>query len=222
MSEIREVIKQQQNSIKRSRIYGYIATAIIGVAVSITIFTTKQAIDAKEIATNLNISLENSLELIKEKNIELEISEANLQGEKEKLELAKKQYDSLRQSVSKEKENLWNYTVEQNTLEAYTDYFNIRGEDEHDVVNKIRELLTRTGYVQIQESNGDMLFNPLSNTDNDLYVPKTARSIRSGVLGKDGKKSTERTGDVILEGQIVQIIQDSIMSGNSRWAKIKY
>ena len=222
LDELREVIKENQRSIKKSRIFGYILTGVLGIAVTIVFYTTKLAVEAEERATQLNTSLENSLEVIKEKNIELEISEANLQGEKEKLELIQKSYDSLRQSLAKEKENLWNYTVEQNTLEAYTDYLNIRGEDGHGVVDKIRTFLTRTGYVQIQESNGTMLFDPLSNNDNDLYVPKTARSIRKGVLGKGGQQTVERNGDVILEGQIIQIVRDSIMSGNSRWAKIKY
>jgi len=222
MSEVRELIKQQQRSTKKSRLYGHIATGIIGVLVCITFITTKKSLDATDRATKLNTSLEISLETIREKNIELEISEENLKGEKEKLELIQKQYDSLRQSLAKEKENLWVHTLEHNNLQAYTDYLKIKGEDGHGVVDRIRTFLTRTGYVQIQESNGNMLFEPLNNNDNDLYVPKSARSIRKGVLGKGGQQTVERNGDVILEGQIIQVVRDSIMSGNSRWAKIKY
>jgi hypothetical protein len=34
--------------------------------------------------------------------------------------------------------------------------------------------------------------------------------------------NSERNGDVVLQGQIVQFVDDTFYSGRTRWAKIKY
>ena len=122
-------------------------------------------------------------------------------------------------------DDLWEYAVEQNTFEAYMDFINIKGEEgieaHKDELNvKLNGFLKRTGYVQFQESNANKLFEPVSfGGRDDLFTPKSARSVRKGVIGKD--KSYGRNGDVILEGQIVRV-EEYIESGNSIWAKIKY
>ena len=222
MSEVKELIREINKANKRSRIVGHILTAVVIILIGVAFYTTKISLDAKHDA-------EHATELVEQGKIraeaiaaDLKISQENLQGEKDKLEQIQVSYDSLRQSIIQEQQNLWNYTTEQNTLEGYSDYLSIKGEDDHDVVDKIRPFLKSTGYVQIQDSNGEMLFDPLNNEEGDLWKPKSARSIRNGVVGKADQKTIARNGDVILEGQIIQIVDDSLMSGKSRWAKIKY
>jgi hypothetical protein len=222
MSEIREVIREQKRSARNSRIYGYITTCIIGILLTFSFYVTKESLDAKETLAKTNISLENSLEVIKEKNIELEITKENLNGEKEKLEEISIRYDSLRQAMLElqSQDELWDLTVEQNTVQAYTDYIKVKGVNDK-VVQKLDEVMDRTGYVQIQESDGTMLFTKIEEVDSlNIYVPNSARSVRAGVIGRD--QFVQRKGDVILKGQPVQIIEDSIYTGKARWAKIKY
>ena len=223
MSEIRELIQEQKKSNKRSRIFGYIATGIIGVLVCISIYTTKYALDAKEKATELNTSLENSLEALEEKNIELEIIKDNLKGEKEKLELIQKEYDSLRTTLLEEQnqDELWEYAKETNTIQGYADYIKIKGIN-NNVVELLDSKLTRTGYVQMEDSDGTDLFKRFLGKDFgiNLWTPKSARSVRNGVIGKD--RNSSRSGAVIIEGQPVRIIEDSLYTGGARWAKIKY
>ena len=139
----------------------------------------------------------------------------------DKLEEIKVAYDSLRQVQLEQMEQgdeLWDYAIAENTVEAYTDYIKIKGMND-DVYEKLTSLLDRTGYVQIQESNGNMLIEEL---ENGLWSSKSARSIRYGVMGLKEFPSTNRNGDVILEGQPFIIIKDSLMSGKTRWAKILY
>jgi len=223
MSEVRELIQQQKRASRNSRIYGYIATAIIGALVLATVYTTKISVEAKREAVKLNTELALYIDEIKEKNIELEIAQDNLKGEKEKLELIQQQYDSLRTKLL-EKQNqdeLWEYAKEQNTVQGYADYIKVKGTND-EVVNLLDSKLSRTGYIQIQESDGTMLFKRFLGQDYgiNLWTPVTARSVRTGVIGKT--KIAARTGDVILEGQPIRIIQDSIYTGGARWAKIKY
>ena len=41
-------------------------------------------------------------------------------------------------------------------------------------------------------------------------------------MGNKNFRNTNRNGDVILKGQPFLILQDSLMSGKTRWAKISY
>ena len=149
---------------------------------------------------------------------DLKISEENLQGEKEKLELIKVKYDSIREITLHQTDDLWEYAREENTIQAYADYVKIKGIND-EVVSKIKNLLQKTGYMQIQESNGYRLIEPI-NQEFGLWTTKSTRSIRHGVIGKDAFSS--RNGDAILQGQPFVILEDSLMSGSAKWAKIAY
>lgn len=120
--------------------------------------------------------------------------------------------------LENQSDELWEYTEKTNTIQAYTDYIKIKGPNDK-VIDKIKSLMRKTGYVQIQESNGTMNIIP-SVKGSGLWEAKTARSIRYGVIGKSG--NSNRTGDVILQKQPFVILQDSIMSGRTRWAEIAY
>ena len=89
---------------------------------------------------------------------------------------------------------------EQNTVQGYTDYIQIKG-SRQEAVDNIKSLLQKTGYVMIEESNGNVL---IESAGEGFWKPKSARSIRKGVIGVD--KNSERNGDVIIKGQVFVIL----------------
>lgn len=230
MSEIKQLITEINKNSKRSRLINNILWIVVSVLVIISFYTTLLAIeskneviverDAKEAALIISDSLKNRAQELVE---DLRIVEENLEGEKAELELVKVAYDSVRQVqlelLENQSDQLWEYTEKTNTIQAYTDYLKIKGDNGHAVIGKIKSLMRRTGYVQIQESNGTMNIIPSSN-EYGLWEAKSARSIREGVIGIDSR--SKRTGDVILQKQPFVILQDSIWSGKTRWAKIAY
>lgn len=231
MSEIKELINVVNKQARKARMINTVLSIVVTLLVCISFYTTILAIDskneamverdAKEKALVISDSLKNKAEQLVEN---LRISEENLEGEKAKLELIKVAYDSIRQfqlQLLEERNNdeLWQYTESVNTIEAYTDYLKVKGDNNHDVIGKIKSLMQKTGYVQIQESNGTMNIAPSVN-GYGLYEAKSTRSIRHGVIGID--RNSERTGDVILQNQPFVILQDSIWSGRTRWAKIAF
>ena len=232
MSDIKNLILETNKTTRKGRTINNILWLVVVVLVVVSLYITYVAIDLKKQAeisemmvtderdekSKLLIVLENRNEQIEETYKELKISEENLQGEKAKLEEISKKYDSLRQ-VQLETQNhdeLWDYAVKENTVQAYTDYVSIKGYSDESI-SKIKTLLQNTGYVMIEESNGNIL---IESAGEGFWKPKSARSIRNGVIGIDG--NSERNGDVIIKGQVFVILQDSLMSGKTRWAKIAY
>jgi len=147
-------------------------------------------------------------------------------------ELAKKQLainDSLKQIelqllLQQSSLNLWDQTSKINTLAAYSDYFIKNPDSTVQVQKAVSELLDNKGYVQLTESNNNKLFYKVNDLklpgEGQYYKAKSARSVRRGVIGKDGNSS--RNGHVILEGQMVKLDGDIIKSGSATWAKINY
>ncbi len=174
------------------------------------------------------------------KNKDLEVTLAQkdsmnveLQAAKDQLRLkedeAQTQLDSLRKIATSD---IWNYTKETNTLKAYTNYYKDNGEDEHfeDIIDALKGLLTESGYVQIKESGGKLLFTEHEVPGlGDFLIAETDRSVRNGVIGANRElyqnetQNTSRNGDVILLGQIVKEVgKHRIPSGKTMWAKIEY
>ncbi|MEZ2415534.1 hypothetical protein ACA086_11265 [Muriicola sp. E247] len=218
MSKLKDRIEEINKTVQKSRRINNFLWIVVIIFVGTSIYfaidseiSKEQAIDNKEEA----LAARDSLKLLEE----------DLQGEKNKLEEFKKKYDSLVKEKLETNDDLWQYTVEANTFEAYMDYINIKGEQgisehEDELNSKLNSFFNRTGYVQFQESNSNILFEPISfGNREDFYTPKSARSVRKGVIGVD--QSYGRNGDVILEGQIVQVVE-TIPSGNSKWVKIRY
>jgi len=172
---------------------------------------------------DLSTSLQEKNDELEETVKKLEQSEEDLEGEKAKLEKIQAEYEQLKQQQLEGQDDLWEYTVSTNTLDAYEAYVKIKGIEEHkqEIYDKLDEFLSSEGYVQFTESNGTKLFKEYTLGDRkDLFVPTSARSVRVGVIGVDEKYG--RNGDVILEGHIVKKVGDYIESGTSKWAKIKY
>jgi hypothetical protein len=244
MSEIRDLILETTKTTRKSRMINNILWFVVTCLVLVAFYTTNLSYDLKKdaqaselialnerdakersllIADSLRVKAENLVVELEITNGDLAISEENLQGEKAKLEEIKVKYDSLRQVQLAEMErgdDLWDYAVEENTVQSYSDYIKIKGTKD-EAVSSIKTLLHKTGYLQVQESNGTLLVQAV-DTQSGLWTTKSARSIRNGVMGLKAYPDTERNGDVILEGQPFVILQDNIMSGKTRWAKIAY
>ena len=230
MSETRALIQEISKDNRKTRRINTVLWVVVVLLVGAAAWVANYAVTQKDKVEvllvkekELSDQLQDTNTKLAEQAEELRISEENLQLEKEKLEEIKVQYDSLRQVVLEEQnqDELWDLTVQQNTLQAYGDYIKVKGVNDR-VIEKMESLLTRTGYIQIQESDGTMLFNRFLGTDHglNLWTPTSTRSVRNGVIGKSSK--SERNGDAILAGQPVRIVEDSIYTGKARWAKIKY
>jgi hypothetical protein len=234
MSDIKDLIRETNKNAKRSRLINNILWGVVSILMCVAMYTTSLSISSKNeavYAKNEAVAEKNakkellviadSLRVQAEELVgELQITEENLQGEKDKLEKIKVKYDSIREITLKKSDDLWLYAQKENTVEAYTDYVKIKGINDV-VVSKIKTLLQNTGYMQIQESSGAMLIEPI-NQQHGLWKAKSARSIRLGVIGNKSYPNSERNGDVILEGQPFVILEDSLMTGKARWAKIAY
>jgi hypothetical protein len=227
MSDIKDLIRDTNKTARKGRLINNILWVIVLCLVLTALYTTSMAIDSKAVAIKERDAKKELLVVsdslrIKAENLvgDLKISEENLQGEKEKLEKIKMAYDSIRKLQLVKTDDLWEYALQENTIEAYSDYIRIKGVNDT-VVSKLKTLFKNVGYVQIQESNGNVLIEP-ENKEFGLWKPNSTRSIRYGVIGNRKFRNTNRNGDVILEGQIFVILKDSIMSGKTRWAKIGY
>lgn len=232
MSDIKDLIRETNKNAKRSRVINNILWAVVLILMMVAMYTTtlsistkneavaakNEAIAEKDAKEKLLIVADSLRHQANDLIANLEVSEGNLQIEKDKLELIKVKYDSLREITINQKDDLWEYALKENTLEAYTDYVNIKGINS-DVVAKIKSLLRKTGYVQIEESNGNILIEPI-NKEYGLWKTKSTRSIRYGVIGKSTNSS--RNGDAILKEQPFVILEDSLWSGKTRWAKVAY
>ena len=244
MSEIRDLILETTKTTRKGRMINNVLWGVVTLLVLVAFYTTLLSIDLKKeaqaselialkerdakeksfiIADSLKTIAEDLVVELEITNINLATSEENLQGEKEKLEEIKVKYDSLRQiqlELLEKGDDLWDYAEKENTVQAYSDYIKIKGSNEG-ATDNIKKLLKRVGYVQIQESDGTVLIEPI-DSKSGLWATKSARSIRNGVMGLKEYPNTQRNGDVILVGQPFLILQDSIMSGKTRWAKITY
>jgi len=229
MRDTRLIIEKVKQSNRKTRFINTFLWIIIAFLVAGAGWVANYAVQQKEsVEVLLQKEEQYTTQLLKQK-ADLRASEESLEAEKLKLEEISVQYDSLRQQVAKLKsrDELWEQAVKDNTVQAYTDYIQVKGVNTK-VLSKLETVLNRTGYVQIRESNGNMLFEQLTMEDPDnaefkklnLWVPKSTRSVRYGVIGKS--RSSERTGDVIVKGQPVQIVGKLIPTGAARWAKIKY
>lgn len=234
MSDIKDLIRETNKNSRRARLINNILWGVVTCLVGVAFYTSFLAFESKKDAEAERDAKEHLLvekeELLVEKEASLkladslkevaELAQEDLELEKAKLETYKVELDSLRQLSLTQTDDLWEYAKEQNTLEAYSDYVRIKGVTQ-EVADNIKSLLTRVGYMQIQESNGNMLIEPM-NRQLGLWTTKSARSIRNGVIGNPQYRNQSRTGDVVLQDQPFVILEDSIMSGRARWAKIAY
>jgi hypothetical protein len=230
MAETKQIIQEVKKANRKATLVNTILWIVIALLVGAAGWVAHYAVTQKKQVEVLLIKekdLADKLQItndrLEEQTEALQLSEENLLAEKSKLEQIQVSYDSIRQALLQEQshDDLWELTLQKNTVQGYADYIKIKGVNEN-AVQMLDDKLTRTGYIQIEESNGNMLFKRFLGQDFglNLWTPKSARSVRTGVIGKN--KISERTGDVILEGQPIRVVEDSIYTGKARWAKIKY
>lgn len=141
-------------------------------------------------------------------------------------EVTQQKLDSIiRESVS----DLWGQAESINTLTAYSNYAkenpndSIHGED---LIEAVENLLSKSGFTQYQETNGNKLYTPVTNLhlEGDFVKFKTDKAVRSGAIGIDGcGSSSPRKIDVIVQGKTVRIKRLCEAPGsNSIWAEIEY
>ena len=237
MSDIKKLILETNKTTRRGRMINNILWGAVVVLVVTSLYITYVALDLKHEAETNELMYKNERDSKAELLIiadslknqaqslvhDLQISEENLEGEKAKLEDISRKYDSIRQVQLEQLEQgdeLWDYAVKENTVQSYTDYAKIKGFTP-EAIEKIKSLLRKTGYVMIEESNGKVLIEEVGF---GFWKPNSARSIRKGVIGNTeySRNGSERNGDVIIKGQVFVILQDSLMSGRTRWAEIAY
>lgn len=221
MSKIQERIAEIDKASKKSRLINTILWVVVFGLVGLSGWFYLDAVNSKKAA----IANEKVAELAKEEAEGLQKDLENLIEKNNELELAKLN--------SENQDDLWNYTKQENTLEAYTNYINVKGDTSvqlDSVSIMINNILSKSGYVQFLDSDGKKEY--FTNFDKipgikDLFQAKSARSVRNGVIGASkteypkASKNTSRTGDVILNGQLVKKIRE-VESGNSIWFEIEY
>lgn len=217
MSTLGDKLKDIEKKSKRTQRLTVGLSAIMIIFLALSVFLMLQL---KESEGKLQQS-------IKEKdstNVVLDSTNMELAAIKEDLE----QYIAAKQQAELEKQkandDVWNYTIDENTIEAYLNYMKIKGDDldnKEEVLLAIDNLLSTPGFVQIKESNGVNIFKPSTKLPG-YFESNTARSVRRGVIGNPDYQPSSRNGDVVLAGQIVKIT-DTIDAGQiARWGKIRY
>jgi len=224
MSKIQERIKEIDKSAKRSRLIAIILSVVIIGFIVVTALNL-QTISKKNTENEILIKQDSiqKLELI-EKNNDLEFLAKEIEVKEQEY---KTKLDSIISENNAAGGELWEYAKKTNTVEAYYNYVDAKGinnidaERLEEIKSSVVNLMTNMAWVQIQESNGNLLFtksNILGSTG-DVRVAKSARSVRNGVIGVDSNSS--RNGHVISKGQYV-IVEETKTSGNTDWARIRY
>lgn len=227
MSKIQDRINEINKIARRSRIISTILAIVIVAFIVLTGWNMKTISEKNE-------TLRENDSIISSKNDSLKFANEELVFLKDQIELKeteyKKQLDSLIEIQNSGSEQLWEFTKSTKTVEAYYSFIKKQQEDGVEIaperIEEIKEnvlgLMNRTGWVQIKESNGNTLFNSLSNSIEDInnvMTAKSARSVRVGVIGKHNQ--SHRNGDVISKDQYVIVLKTE-SSGNTEWAQIKY
>lgn len=209
MSRIAEKIKDIEKRAKRTRLINTVLiVGLLAFVVSTFVLFDKNE-KAKEKLSATNVELENQKDALNESNSEL-----------------KQTLDRLGKLVAENEKN-WADAVTSNTLEDYKDYLESNNSDDPHFIeayNTLNKLLTKTGFVQILETNGNKLFDTYEKfaSDEKFLVATGDRNVRIGVIGNPEYSPSDRNGDVVLKNHIIKIIIPEITSGGTKWAKIKY
>ncbi|MCX2719918.1 hypothetical protein [Lentiprolixibacter aurantiacus] len=152
------------------------------------------------------------------------LNDANEQLVESEKELQRKLDSMVRVSVG----DLWQGAKTINTLKGYSSYKaqnpndSIHGED---LIRAVNNLLNKSGYVQLIETNGNKLFEKVDLAlDGDFVKFNTDINVRNGAIGIDdcGSSNPTKTG-VLVNGKTVRIKNRCEASGSeSVWALIEY
>lgn len=223
MSKITERIEEIERVTKRSRIINNILWIIVFCLVALAAYFAYQTSVANRSLEKANNELEDKNELLTKQKDTISMQKDALEKRNAEIEEYKNQ---LLNSVQSD-EVYWEVATTQNTLESYLDYLRKHTPDNlnySEAKSRLDAKLRYSGFVQIMESNGTPMFTKFVDlgAEGKYYLCRTAVRVRKGVIGNTDYSPSTATGEVINAGQIVRVQIDSIPSGKSRWAKIKF
>jgi len=162
------------------------------------------------------------------------LSEAIKEKEEAKLQLIKNDSisrEALENCLNDGTRSNWEIASGTNTLMAYSsfvDHCNAEETDCHteDLKNAVNALLNAKGYVQLVETNGNLLYTPVTlSLEGEFVKLKSDKSVRNGAIGIDvcGSPSAAKTGGIVLKDKIVKVLERcTATSSESVWAQIQF
>ena len=124
--------------------------------------------------------------------------------------------------------DLWEIATTINTLSAYSNYaqMNPQGANQKELTTVVNKLLSKEGYVQYIETNGNKLYTSVDfELEGEFVTFKTDKAVRNGAIGISncGSSNPRRTGDIIPKGKTVKILELCEAQGSkSVWAHIAF
>ena len=124
--------------------------------------------------------------------------------------------------------DLWEIATTINTLSAYSNYaqMNPQGANQKELTTVVNKLLSKDGYVQYIETNGNKLYTSVDfELEGEFVTFKTDKAVRNGAIGISncGSSNPRRTGDIIPKGKTVKILELCEAQGSkSVWAHIAF
>lgn len=124
--------------------------------------------------------------------------------------------------------DLWEIATTINTLSAYSNYaqMNPGGANQKELTTAVNNLLSKEGYVQYIETNGNKLYTSVDlSLEGKFVMFRTDKAVRNGAIGISncGAANPSRTGDIIPKGQTVKILELCEAQGSkSVWVHIAF
>ncbi len=201
------------------------------------------------LVTILTFAIIGLFAMVVKKSYDLKASEMRLQAKNDTLVSQKRTIDSLYgvtdqqlKDLERATDSIYFYAARNtNSFKSYRGYvanYGKKGEYYHKALTNMNAYFPKKGYVQIEESNGYKYYNPYENTKGfpeepilivgepsvtktNLIVLDKAMTVRKGVIGNSDFRNTSSTGDVLVLGQVVKLL-DIVESGNAKWGHIAY
>jgi len=177
-------------------------------------------------AIYLSLKLQEKNKELNEKNILIENTYTKIDSMENRARV------ELEKCLSEGNRSLWEVASRTNTLMAYSNFVKNCNSDESDchekdLKNAIDALLNSKGYVQLIETNGNLLYSTVNlSLEGEFITFKSDRSVRNGAIGRDiencGSSNPIKIG-IILKDKIVKVLRKcEASSSKSVWAQIQY
>ncbi|MEP0133384.1 MAG: hypothetical protein ABJJ25_15395 [Eudoraea sp.] len=177
------------------------------------------------------ISTWNQRKRLQLKTEKLEVSLAEVSAAKDQIEEQKTIFENFYNDCKNDNNeaDLWKIANATNTLFAYSNYAQIsnpEGAKLKELNNAVDNLLSKKGYVQYIETNGNKLFAQVNlSLEGEFVRFITDKAVRDGAIGikNCGSPNQKKTGDIILKGKTVKIIKlCEATSSKNVWAYIAF
>jgi transcription elongation factor Elf1 len=199
--------------------------SIIGLFVMVVYQSNELMGQAQELRYQAN-ELSSRNEELKETNENLEVAESQLVTLQ--ADTKKRLVECLNEGIR----NSWEIASNTNTLTAYSSFVdNCNEEDEEadckeeNLEKAIESLLNAKGYVQLIETNGNLLYTQVTLSLEGEYVKfKTDKRVRSGAIGiNDCGSSRPAKIGIVLKNKIIKVLDKCDTPGSkSVWGLIQF